>query len=384
LEEQGNENQEYPKQEVPRWQSQGMDNIPSFSPPENEYGMPQQRGGKFGSIGTIVITVIISLVLCYAMVSLLGISPSMKQYKADITRLELDLVDVRAVDAAMNAELDGLQNASIIAQNASTTATEAKNAVATLQADYTSLNNNLTALDNRIATLEANSGDIYNDTEVRGLITAVEENITAINAAITVLQTYDTTNTTNLTALQDRVTELEDIISDIQGDAGDTSSIAGLQEQIDDIEDDIEDILSDVDAILKDGGYLDDLRDLIDIATLGKANINTFNRLTANTYQLSFNVNESGTFAVILTLYGSDLDKISTNGGTGYLLTPIATYDYGTTKTMQQVLLSPNSIRPSGYTGTIIQWTAGQSYTVYFDASLGGTITCIDIDTAVR
>ena len=141
MEEQGNENQEYPREEVPRWQNQEprMD-TPSFSPPENEYGMPQQRGGKFGNIGTIVITVIISLVLCYAMVSLIGISPSMKQYKADITRLELDLVDVRAVDAATNAELDGLQNASIIAQNASTTATEAKNAVATLQTNYTSLN----------------------------------------------------------------------------------------------------------------------------------------------------------------------------------------------------------------------------------------------------
>ena len=129
---------------------------------------------------------------------------------------------------------------------------------------------------------------------------------------------------------------------------------------------------------------MDDLRDLIDIATLGKANINTFNRLTANTYQLNFNVNESGTFAVILTLYGSDLNKISSNGGTGYVLTPIATYDYGTTKTMQQVLLSPNSIRPSGTIGTIMQWTAGQSYTVYFDAVFGDTIACVDIDTAVR
>lgn len=384
MEEQGNENQEYPKQEVPRWQSQGMDNIPSFSPPENEYGVPQQRGGKFGSIGTIVITVIISLVLCYAMVSLLGISPSMKQYKADITRLELDLVDVRAVDTAINAELDGLANASIIAQNASTTATQAKELVTTLQADYASLNNSLEALQARATALENNSGDIYDDTIIRGLITAVEEDITAINTTITALQAYDTTNTTNLTALQDRVTELEDIISDIQGDESDDGSLSEINDRLGDIEDDIEDIQGKINDITKVGGYLDDLRDLIDIATFGKANINSFDKLTANTYQLNFNVNESGTFAVILTLYGSDLNKISSNGGTGYVLTPIATYDYGTPKTMQQVLLSPNSIRPSGTIGTIMQWTAGQSYTVYFDATAGGTITCIDIDTAMR
>lgn len=285
MKEQGNENQEYPREEVPRWQNQGMDNILPFSPPEDEYGAPQQRGGKFGSIGTTVITVIISLVLCYAMVSLLGISPSMKQYKADITRLELDLVDVRAVDAAMNAELDGLTNASIIAQNASTIATEAKDLVTTLQADYTSLNASLTALDNRIVDLESNSGDIYDDTIIRGLITAVEEDITAINTTITALQVYDTSNTATISALQNKLSELEDDIDDL--DSGSTiyndtelrGLIMALTERVTALENNLEPVI--------------------------------FTEFNSDFDYCKFKVNKSGTYVVILTLYGEGFTGIN-------------------------------------------------------------------------
>lgn len=395
MEEQGNENQEYPKQEVPRWQSQGMDNIPSFSPPENEYGAPQQRGGKFGSIGTIVITVIISLVLCYAMVSLLGISPSMKQYKADITRLELDLVDVRAVDAALNAELDGLANASIIAQNASTTATEAKDAVATLQANYTSLNASLTALDNRITDLESNSGDIYDDTIIRGLITAVEEDITAINTTITALQAYDTTNTTNLNALQTQIDDLAEDLADIQGDASDTSSILSLQTEINAIKKFLNDpetvstslnyklkqITNDIDALYANDLYL---QGLIENTILDDANITSLDDRLAS-YQVNFKINKTGNYAILFTIYSSDVGTITGKSLlNGYILTGTEKdYSYGASpQSMRVIILTPDSIK-YGSTGTpLVQWTAGQTFSIGLNTT--APITCIDIDTAVR
>jgi hypothetical protein len=394
LEEQGNENQEYPRQEVPRWQNQEPRmNIPSFSPPENEYGMPQQRSNKLGGgIGTIVITVIISLVLCYAMVSLLGISPSMKQYKADITRLELDLVDVRAVDAATNAELDGLQNASIIAQNASTTATEAKNAVATLQTNYTSLNASLTALDNRIADLESNSGDIYDDTIIRGLITAVEEDITAINTTITALQAYDTTNTTNLAALQTQIDDLADDLAAIQGDEGDTSSILSLQTEINAIKKFLNDadtvvgslkyqlavISGDIQAL-----YAQDvtLQNSIDDIALEDASITYYSMS-----YIDIKINKTGNYAIILTIYGNKVDLITPyREQTNYkIANDIFEANYGNPLTMKTIIITPQDITIGSETSALEGWTKGQTYKMSFSTVAPATIACIDIDTADR
>lgn len=391
MEEQGNENQEHPKQEVPRWQSQGMGDIPSFSPPENEYGIPQQRGGKFGSIGTIVTTVIISLVLCYAMVSLVGISPSMKQYKADITRLELDLVDVRAVDAALNAELDGLANASIIAQNASTTATEAKDLVTTLQTNYTSLNASLTALDNRISDLESNSGDIYDDTIVKGLINAVEDDITAINTTIVALQAYDTTNTTNISALQSSITTMQSQITALQG--GGTVDLTAIQNQIDVINH----YINDADTVVGSLKYqlkqintkLETLNDndlylqgLIENTILDDANITSINT-GLGYYQVNFKINKTGTYAVLFTIYSDNVTTItSISMLNGYDFTAtLKDYQYGS-PSMRVLILSPDSVKLSSSATALTQWTAGQTYSMRLNTTVA--VSCIDIDTAAR
>jgi hypothetical protein len=91
-------------------------NSQPFTSPEEDYGYPsgggyppQQRAKSgMGGMGSIIVAVIISLVLCYAMISLLGLTPSMSQYKADITRLELDLVDIRNVNTQQSSSLSTL------------------------------------------------------------------------------------------------------------------------------------------------------------------------------------------------------------------------------------------------------------------------------------
>lgn len=359
----------------------------SFTPPEDEY--PQRKGSKFGGgFSSIIVSVLFAGVLCYAMISLFGITPTMKQYKADITRLELDLVSVRDVNTQQAGGISALQGAITTANTASTKATSALELSNALQTQYGELNTALTALQGRVTDLESNSGDIYDDTIVKGLINAVEDDITAINTTIVALQAYDTTNTTNISALQSSITTMQSQITALQG--GGTVDLTAIQNQIDVINH----YINDADTVVGSLNYqlaiiTGDIQALYakDVTLQNNIDVIALDDVSISYYSMPYidiKINKTGDYAIILTIYGNNVDNITIGTQTGYTLTNIFNEDYGAIKTMKVVMIVPQNVTVGTSTAALTQWTKGQTYTMRFSIAAPATISCIDIDTAFR
>lgn len=314
-----------------------------FSMPE-EY-QQQPRGSKLGGgMGAIFIAVALSLVLCYAMISFLGITPSMKQYKADITRLEMDLVDVRGVNTQQASGISALQGAITTANAANTKATDALTLSSTLQTQYDTLNTTLTALQTRVTDLEAgNTGDVYDDTIVKGLINAVEDDITAINNTIATLQAYDTTNTINISALQNSIATIQSQITTLQGGSSvvyNDTEIRGL----------ITALTNRVTALEANTTPLD------------------FDEFNADSDYCTFTTHKAGTYIVIITLYGTGFSTIDMNtvlgitaGSNARILT---CYTYGDTMCTAILTQTETITTPTGTAIVDTNWTKGEQVTL--------------------
>jgi hypothetical protein len=313
-----------------QWQQQ-QQNRNYQQPPYNQpFSMPEEyqqqpRGSKFGGgMGAIFIAVALSLVLCYAMISFLGITPSMKQYKADITRLEMDLVDIRTVNDGQATNIGNLAGAVATANSAATKAQSALDLSNSIKTGYDTIRADVTALQAALEDIDTNgTGDVYDDAEIRGLITALQGNITTINADITALQAYDTTNTANLasisasiTALQTSLSNLTTIVNNISGGEVDLSDIL---DDIDDINDEIVSLNTDITNLQDYDNYLLGLINSLQtqVTAISEPVIVTSFDEVHN--QLIFKTNAAGNYAVILTFYGSGFVS-----GTGNISIPTA------------------------------------------------------------
>lgn len=285
-----------------QWQQQ-QQNRNYQQPPYNQpFSMPEEyqqqpRGSKFGGgMGAIFIAVALSLVLCYAMISFLGITPSMKQYKADITRLEMDLVDIRTVNDGQATNIGNLAGAVATANSAATKATSALELGNTLQTQYSDLNTALTALQTRVTDLEGNTGDVYDDTVVKGLIDAVEDDIAEINTTIDALQYYDTERTITIKA---KIAQLQEIIDGIT-DGADSSSLSTLQTKMDNIYSYITGDITDTNSLKY---QLKQITNRISALESGSIYFTEFN---SDFDYCTFKVTTNGRYIVIITLYGKN------------------------------------------------------------------------------
>jgi hypothetical protein len=264
---------------------------------------------------------------------------------------------------------------------------------------------------NRVATLEANvaalqvtvnalsAGDSVDLTALTEAVNDIADDVLAAHSSIDAirgdvndinLDITDLKNKYNSITIPDydsRIQEVElrivGILYDLQGYETEINAIKKYLNDADTVVGSLnyqlKQINTKLDTLNNNDLYL---QDLINTTLLNNADITGFSKLTATTYQASFKINKAGTFAVILTLYGTGLDTAVGSAGS-YTYIPLAECVYGNGDTMKTILLSPDSIKPTTTNSTIIQWTAGQTFTVYFTIT-SGSITCIDIDTGVR
>jgi hypothetical protein len=182
----------------------------------------QKSGGGFSGMNQIIAMVVIAAVICYVMLGFFA--PKLSQYKADITRLENDLVAVRA-DYALKASIPA--PVSLTSVNASIAALQT--GLATAQSDLTTAKAAYLAAD---ASLTTQIGAIkpYDDVAIKASITSTNSSIATLTTESTALQTkVNAIQPTDLTAVNTAITALQASVATLKTTVdGFTTSIGAI------------------------------------------------------------------------------------------------------------------------------------------------------------
>lgn len=263
---------------------------------------------------------------------------------------------------------------------------------------------------NRVTTLEANvaalqvtvnalsAGDSVDLTALTEAVNNIADDVLAVNSSIDVirgdvnninLDITDLKNKYNSITIPDydsRIQEVELRIVSI------LSSMETYGTDITDIKADIVDMINDIalnaDNISVLNNELNNVKSrlsALESNNSNKAEIVSANWIAGNTYQVDCKINKTGNYAIILTLYGKNVDNISVKAKPGYDLTTVEN-DYGNPKTMKVVILTPDSIQLSGSTIAPAEyWIAGNTFSIQYDTAITATdIDCVSISTGVR
>lgn len=373
-----------------QWQQQQQNRNYQQSPYNQPFSMPEEyqqqpRGSKFGGgMGAIFIAVALSLVLCYAMISFLGITPSMKQYKADITRLEMDLVDIRTVNDGQATNIGNLAGAVATANSAATKAQSALDLSNSIKTGYDTIRADVTALQAALEELDTNgTGDVYDDAEIRGLITALQGDITTINADITALQAYDTTNTANLDSISASITALQTSLNNLTTVV---NNINGGEVDLSDILDDIESLQADVDSMDNDidALYANDVALTAQITALQGQIAAILDPVVITRFEYgsaysTLKTNIAGDYVIILTLYGTNLSAVNIVIPVSYNVDIQSSNCYGTGDTMRILVLEP---KQAGSPLADQNWTTNK--TIELDFTNASNISFMSVTTGLR
>lgn len=199
-------------------------------------------GGGGGSINflSIAISVVVSLVLIYVASGMFA--PKLSQYKSDITRLEMDLVNVRTTDAKLQEDLNKKQSVDLAPLNAQIT--QLNKDLDTLKTSLTTHSTQLTTLDtsvkaipkvdltdvnSKIAGLQSNLNTFQNSltTLTSQVNNAKPVDLTAFNASITALQN-------SIAAINGKITALESSVATLNTNTN--NAIASLDARLDKLE----------------------------------------------------------------------------------------------------------------------------------------------------
>lgn len=197
---------------------------PAYPPQMGGYQEPEPRAksNPLSGMGGMLIVLVAAGIIAYLLIQ--QFAPSLSQYKSDITRLELDLVDIRA-DYALKTDVTNPDLTSVNTKIASvetalnTAKTALNDSIAQLQAKDTALQSSINAIPNfdpttLQASIAANLAAIDDlqeqlDTLQSDVDAIAAPDLSGINAAITALQTAVSNQAASITALTARVAALE-------------------------------------------------------------------------------------------------------------------------------------------------------------------------------
>lgn len=330
----------------------------------------------------VIVGLILSVILLFGLAGC-DKDPTITQVQSDITTLQSEITTINTNITNLQASVAGIQVPNL-----------------------TPINNSITAIQTKLTSLESDLADLQdslndpNSYATKAELNIITGDLTSLSNTVSTINTDLTELTGIVNSLSNRLESLEnDIDSFLTVDGLDLSDIENyiidLRSRVSDLEDivdninvpDVTQFQDDIDTLYENDLYLDGridaLQTQVNTYTSDNATITGFSGLTSTLYQVNFKVNKTGTFAVLLTIYGSNVDLITYSAGTGYTCNEIYDDYYGHEISMRTIILSPDSIKSTSMTTSIIQWTAGQNYTIYFTLN-GATITCINIDTAVR
>lgn len=186
-------------------------------PPE-DYGQSPKKKGSF-DVSNILMVAVVAGVLAYGVLRVFA--PTLTQYKADITRLENDLVSIRA-NYALTSSVPNVSALNTRIATVETGVNEAKTAITNAQNE---LDNAISALQNQIDTIPQ-----YNATPLQTAIAANAASIDAINIEIeTIKQQVGDIEPADLSAIEIRLDALDASIATIN------TSLTTIQDSIGDI-----------------------------------------------------------------------------------------------------------------------------------------------------
>ena len=213
-----NENQGQPQQQPPpQYPPQYPQQYP-MTP--DDYGSAAKKKSGF-DFSNIIVMALIAGAMAFVVVRLISPSPSLTQYKSDVTRLEKDLVDIRAKYALAINVPDTSALMSRIA-NAETAVNEAKTNLT--KADAT-LTESLAALQIKVDGFKQ-----FDATALQASIDQQKTQITTLTTELAALKTQvGSIQPTDLSALNTKVTAIETSLTTIKAD------IVSLKTSIDNI-----------------------------------------------------------------------------------------------------------------------------------------------------
>lgn len=133
-----------------------------------------ERSSKWNVVLMILIAIIAAVGINWIMVP--RMAPSKTVYQSDITRLELDLVDIRA-DYVKTADLPDYTAVQNTANNANTKSDQNAAAITTLQGQFTAVTDSISNISGRLVNLETFASGIN--------ITVIQAQLSSLNATVT-------------------------------------------------------------------------------------------------------------------------------------------------------------------------------------------------------
>jgi len=183
---------------------------------EGEDDFPKKKKFGLGNVDAqgIIVTLIVALIAVFMMNTFIVPVPGMGKYKADITRLENDLVAER--EARANVENVATAKLNTAIQNFTTQTTNqlgsyvTKPSIDSLQGEINSINGRINGINESVNKLDFNKAI----TDINGKIDGINTEITKLNTTTSGLST--SINGINLKSLQDQITALQTSVNTLK------------------------------------------------------------------------------------------------------------------------------------------------------------------------
>jgi predicted nucleic acid-binding Zn-ribbon protein len=290
------------------------------------------------------------------------------QMQSDIATLQADVAEIQ----------ESVNNINVTDYSGDITSLH--NQIIALQSNLTTLQNSFSSLSSSVNVLTSNTND--------SKITELQNSVATLSNLVTNLTSTINTIEADIAALQATTTTSIDYSADIEELQGDVTAVYSL---INGINTELDNFENKLDTLYNNDLYLQNKLESIQLVlstvtannTIGAVSISRF---VQGSVYATFTVNKGGNYAVVITLYGTNVDLPIITIPSSYGISIKSDKVYGGDNSMRVLILEPNQSITTSSTATYTNnanWVTGTVIELDF-AYNSGVISYISIATANR